>query len=198
MPSLYTFLIACLILLTLPLQILIAVTIFLTSGWPVFFAQKRVGLSGKPFVLYKFRSMKVGAHTGQKRLAVYNEASGPVFKIHNDPRYTWVGRFLAHTGLDEMPQLYNVLLGHMSLFGPRPLPIEEVVKLKPWQKKRHVIRPGIVSPWIFEGYHAQSFDAWMKSDIAYTKAKSWKYDAYLCARAVRLLFSLIRREITGS
>ncbi len=184
-----------LIALSVPLQLVIMVFIMITSGWPVFFVQKRAGKNGKAFVMYKFRTMRVGADTEQQTLRTRNEAYGPVFKIHDDPRYTPIGKFLAHTGLDEIPQLYNVLRGDMTLFGPRPLPVAEAAKLKAWQKKRHAIPPGIISPWIFNGYHKQSFDAWMKSDIAYIKDKSFWYDLRLAGRTVKLLLSLLAREL---
>lgn len=139
--------------------------------------------------------MRRGAEKEQKTLVPQNEANGPVFKIFNDPRHTVIGKILAHTGLDELPQLYNVLRGDMALFGPRPLPVSEEAKLKVWQKKRHAIKPGIISPWVLNGYHTQPFDVWIKSDIAYIKAKNWSYDAKLALRTLKLLIRLIKREI---
>ncbi|MCX8009369.1 MAG: sugar transferase [Patescibacteria group bacterium] len=99
----------------------------------------------------------------------HNEADGPVFKIHNDPRLTKFGAFLYHTGLDEIPQLFNVLFGTMAIIGPRPLPVEEARKLKPWQKQRECVLPGIISPWILDGYHKNTFNEWMESNIEYTQ-----------------------------
>ncbi len=191
----YTSFICFLFLLSLPLQIVIAFLLVATSGRPVLFMQRRIGKDAKPFTLYKFRTMKRGAHREQPQLMRRNEADGPVFKIHNDPRFTRVGRFLAHTGLDELPQLYNVLLGDMALFGPRPLPVAEAARLKGWQRKRHAIKPGIISPWIVNGYHAQSFDAWMKSDIAYIQKKSPWHDLVLAVRTMKLLARLLLREV---
>jgi lipopolysaccharide/colanic/teichoic acid biosynthesis glycosyltransferase len=190
----YKIFIFLLLILLLPLQVLIMVTLLLTGGFPILFAQKRTGKKGAPFLMFKFRTMRNGAQQEQSMLADLNEADGPVFKIHNDPRYTSVGKFLAHTGLDELPQLYNVLRGEMALFGPRPLPVSEAAKLKLWQQKRHEIKPGIISPWIFEGYHKQSFQAWMKSDILYVKTKTLSRDVRLAAQALQLLWVLIRRE----
>ena len=161
----------------------------------MFYSHLRIGKNGKPFRMYKFRTMVMNADTQKKGLRALNEADGPVFKIRNDPRYTRIGRFLAHTGLDELPQLYNILCGDMALFGPRPLPVEEAAKLKPWQQKRHAIKPGIMSPWILEGYHSMKFEDWMKSDIAYIKQKSFWYDCKLAVRASVFLLRLMAKEI---
>lgn len=180
---------------SLPIQALIALCIAMLNGFPVLFRQKRVGLGGAPFLMYKFRTMRVGSEREQKKLKGKNEAHGPVFKIHDDPRYTPIGRLLAHTGLDELPQLFNVLRGDMALFGPRPLPVAEAQKLTGWQKKRHAIKPGIISPWIVNGYHAQSFDAWMRSDITYIKEKNLRYDLSLAVQTVKLLARLMAREL---
>ena len=184
--------------ITLSAQAVIALSIILTVGKPIIFRQKRTGKDGKPFILYKFRTMVIGAQNMQKRLKNKNEADGPVFKIHNDPRFTPVGRFLSHTGLDELPQLWNVMIGDMALIGPRPLPIEEARRLTKWQKKRHSIKPGIISPWVLDGYHSKPFSVWMKSDIEYTKKKSFMYDLALCFQIVPYLGKLIIREIINS
>jgi lipopolysaccharide/colanic/teichoic acid biosynthesis glycosyltransferase len=186
-----------LIIILSPLYAVIAISVYLDSGLPILFRQKRIGKNGKPFIMYKFRTMGHGAEKQQKELTPLNEAYGPVFKMYNDPRYTAIGKFLAHTGLDELPQLYNILRGDMALIGPRPLPVAEGAKLLPWQRKRHEIKPGIISPWILEGYHAQAFDAWMKSDIAYAKRKNFGYDVHLAARTVALLLRLFFREFTS-
>ncbi len=184
-------------LLAAPIMGGIAFVVAVTSGFPVFFRQKRVGKDGKPFIMYKFRTMVRGSEGKQKNLEKFNEAHGPVFKLYNDPRYTGFGKFLAHIGFDELPQLYNVLRGDMALLGPRPLPVAEERKLAPWQKEREQILPGIISPWILEGYHRTTFDAWMRSDIAYRKNKSFWYDTRLCARMIFYMVSLIGHEIAG-
>lgn len=195
MRVIYNVFVMCIFVFSLPMQIGIGMFVLLTSGFPVLFSQKRVGKDGKPFLLYKFRTMIPGAQRMQKKLQCLNEANGPVFKIHNDPRYTSIGKTLAHTGLDELPQLYNILLGDMALLGPRPLPRAEEQKLKPWQKAREQIKPGIFSPWILEGYHWTKFDAWMKSDIAYMKEKSFWYDLRLFFRMIAYMGFLIGHEI---
>lgn len=173
----------------------IGTVIVLTSGFPVFFLQKRVGENGKEFTLFKFRTMIPNAQDLQSALKRQNEADGPVFKIADDPRFTTFGKLLNHTGFDELPQLFNVLFGTMALIGPRPLPVEEAMKLKAWQRQRESIRPGIISPWVLEGYHRTTFDTWMKSDILYTKEKSFNKDIAITTRFLLYWFSLIAREI---
>ncbi len=197
MMFLYWIVIIISIIVTAPVMGVIALGIAVTSGLPIIFSQKRVGKNGKTFTMYKFRTMIPGAPSMQKKLSPLNEAHGPVFKMYNDPRYTPVGKFLAHTGLDELPQLYNVLAGDMALLGPRPLPVAEEHKLTSWQKVREHIKPGIISPWVVEGYHETPFDAWMRSDIAYIKKKSFWYDLRLVVRMVVFMGSLIGHEIVS-
>ncbi len=127
----------------IPLLILIALAIRLDSRGPVIFRQIRVGKGERLFALYKFRSMREGAEEEQEKLMDQNEASGPLFKIRNDPRVTKVGRFLRRTSLDELPQFVNVLMGHMSLVGPRPAPPGEVQRYQPWHKRRLEVSPGL-------------------------------------------------------
>ena len=191
----YYLFIFTLFLLSLPLQMIISVCIFLDSGYPVLFKQIRIGVKNKPFVMFKFRTMVIGSEKIQHTLKEKNEADGPVFKIRNDPRFTRIGRFLSHTGFDELPQLWNVLIGDMALIGPRPLPLEEASKLTLWQKKRHAVKPGIISPWILDGYHSKPFNTWMRSDIDYTKKKSFIYDLRICLWMIPYLWSLTTREI---
>lgn len=187
---LYQLFIICLFIGTLPLFIVISFCIALSSDFPMIFRQVRIGQNGKQFILYKFRTMFKDADKHQESLRVKNEAKGPVFKIRDDPRFTPFGRFLSHVGLDELPQLYNVLKGDLSLIGPRPLPIREVDKLTSWQKTRHRIKPGIISPWILSGYHDLPFDQWMKSDIDYVKNKSFLYDLRLTIQIVNFMVKL--------
>lgn len=124
-----------------------------------------------------------------------NEANGPVFKIRNDPRFTQIGKFLSHTGLDELPQLFNVVIGDMALFGPRPLPLSEAKKLTSYQHRRELIKPGIFSPWIIDGYHKKNFEAWMESDIAYAKSKTIVSDFRLFAIACFFMLELFAKEV---
>ena len=190
------FLYSCFIalLLLIPLYGMLALFVVLDSGFPIFYRQKRQGQGVKSFFMIKFRTMRRDAEAVQKKLFHLNEANGPVFKIRDDPRYTRIGKVLAHSGLDEVPQLWNVLRGDMALIGPRPLPVVEAAKLKPWQHERNAGKPGIISPWIIEGYHSQSFDTWMKSDIAYLKRKSFLYDMQLAGKAIWLLCMLFVKE----
>ena len=146
--------------------------------------------------MIKFRTMRVGAEKEQKKLISLNEADGPVFKIHNDPRHTAVGRFLFHTGLDELPQLFNVLRGEMAIVGPRPLPVDEEAKInKKYQSARRRVKPGILSPWIVDGYHRMKFDDWMKSDVDYVDRKNVVYDLCLLGKSAILVLRLIWREV---
>ncbi len=191
----YQVFIVCLSIISLPLQCFIALFLVLSSGLPIVFRQRRIGIDGKPFTLYKFRTMTSTAEKLQSRYTKFNEADGPVFKIHDDPRFTPFGKFLSHTGLDELPQLWNVLRGDMALFGPRPLPVAEAKKFKTWQKARHAVKPGIISPWVFEGYHSRSFEEWMESDIIYVKEKSFKTDCILLGKTIVFMGKLFIREV---
>lgn len=184
-----------LLVASLPIIGGVALVVVLVDGFPVLFRQKRIGLGGKPFTMYKFRTMVVGADGLQKKFVRQNEADGPVFKIREDPRFTRTGRFLSHTGLDELPQIINVMRGEMALFGPRPLPVAEAAKLTKRQQKRHRIKPGIISPWIFEGYHSRPFNEWMKSDIAYANEKSAWGDLVLFGKSIMFMGKLFMREV---
>jgi lipopolysaccharide/colanic/teichoic acid biosynthesis glycosyltransferase len=166
-------------LLGSPLFFAIALLVLITEGWPVLFVQKRVGKDGRVFDIYKFRTMYVGADDDQNKYRSSNEADGPVFKIREDPRFVGIGKCLSHVGLDELPQLCNVIKGDMSLVGPRPLPFheyEKVTKTYPW---RTLINPGIVSSWVLNGSHALSFQAWMGLDRKYIQFGNFADDVQL-------------------
>jgi lipopolysaccharide/colanic/teichoic acid biosynthesis glycosyltransferase len=195
MNILYYVFISILFLGSLFLQGLCALAVLIASGRPILFRQKRVGKDGIPFTIYKFRTMRIGAEKEQKKLRKRNEAGGPVFKIRNDPRFTAVGKFLSHTGLDELPQIWNVLKGDMALIGPRPLPVSEALKLTKKQQERHQVKPGIISPWILDGYHTKSFISWMKSDIAYVKSKTIVSDIVIFFRAIGFLIQLFVKSL---
>lgn len=171
-------------------MLVIALLTKLASRGPVIFSQKRVGKAGKIFTLYKFRTMYMEAEKDRKKFKHLNEAKGPVFKIHNDPRFVGIGKFLARTGLDELPQLFNVLTGEMSLVGPRPLPVYEANKLKPWQKVRETVLPGITSPWVINGMHRLPFNEWMKSDSEYIKGRSFCHDLKILIRTFSMMLRL--------
>ena len=151
-----------------PLYLGITVAIKLTSAGPVYFCQERCGLNGRRFKLYKFRTMVVGAESKLKDLLAFNEMSGPVFKMENDPRITKIGKFLRKFSLDELPQLWNVFRGDMSLVGPRPPLPSEVCSYDPWHRRRLSIRPGITCIWQAGGRNRiSSFDQWVKMDLEY-------------------------------
>lgn len=150
-----------------PLLAVIAGVIKLTSPGPALFTQTRCGLNGRLFHLYKFRSMISGAETMQEGLRERNEMSGPVFKLTDDPRLTAVGRFLRRTSLDELPQLWNVVRGEISLVGPRPLPAYEIKKFKLNEQRRLSVLPGITCLWQISGRNDIDFTEWMKLDMQY-------------------------------
>jgi exopolysaccharide biosynthesis polyprenyl glycosylphosphotransferase len=150
-----------------PLFAIIAILIKLTSKGPVFYRQTRCGLGSRRFVLLKFRSMVDNAHDLLPELEAHNEVDGPVFKMRNDPRCTAVGRCLRIMSLDELPQLWNVLRGDMSLVGPRPPLPQEVEQYEPWQRRRLRIRPGLTCLWALEGRSKLQFERWMRLDLLY-------------------------------
>jgi len=155
-----------LIVLT-PLFTVIGLIIKLTSRGPVFFKQKRSGLNGRIFFVYKFRSMVVNAEELRKDLEQLNEEDGPAFKIAKDPRVTWIGHLLRKTSLDELPQLVNVFKGEMSLVGPRPPLPAEVDQYDIWQRRRLSMKPGITCIWQVSGRNSVAFDQWMRMDLEY-------------------------------
>jgi exopolysaccharide biosynthesis polyprenyl glycosylphosphotransferase len=158
-----------LLALTSWLMVLVAVAIKATSPGPIIFRQKRAGKNGKPFTMYKFRSMQTNAEMLHSELAAFNQMSGPVFKLDKDPRITPVGHFIRRTSIDELPQLLNVLRGDMSLVGPRPLPIYEVEKFEsPAQRRRLSMKPGLTCLWQVSGRNdVKSFDQWVRLDLEY-------------------------------
>jgi len=150
-----------------PLFLFVTLLIKLTSSGPIFFKQKRIGLNGREFVLYKFRTMYKDAEKQQKMLEALNEMDGPVFKIRKDPRITPVGKFLRKFSIDELPQLFNVFIGHMSLIGPRPPLPNEVIQYETWQRRRLSMRPGITCLWQISGRNEIDFEEWMRLDLEY-------------------------------
>jgi lipopolysaccharide/colanic/teichoic acid biosynthesis glycosyltransferase len=141
-----------------------------TSPGPILFIQERIGLNKRKFRLLKFRTMVVDAEQKQESLQEQNENDGPVFKISNDPRITPCGKFLRRTSLDELPQLFNVLLGDMSLVGPRPLPIRDYIGFsEDWHRRRFSVRPGITCLWQISGRSSITFERWMELDMEYIK-----------------------------
>ena len=176
------------ILVLSPLFIIIAIIIKFTSKGPVFFSQKRVGRNGKEFDMYKFRSMVVNAEELKEKLAAQNEMSGPMFKMKDDPRVTKVGKFIRKTSLDELPQLWNVLKGDMSLVGPRPSLPKEVAQFEDWMYRRLEVKPGLTCYWQVSGRNNIDFEDWMKLDIRYVEEKNLWIDIKLICKTVFVLF----------
>lgn len=168
-----------------PLLALIAVLVKITSKGPVFFRQKRCGFNGRIFVLYKFRTMVVDAEERLKDLLAHNEMKGPTFKMTNDPRLTPIGKLLRKTSLDELPQLWNVFRGEMSLVGPRPPIPKEVEQYLPWQRRRLTMRPGITCLWQVKGRNKiVDFNEWMKLDLEYIDNWSLGLDTKILLKTV--------------
>jgi exopolysaccharide biosynthesis polyprenyl glycosylphosphotransferase len=149
--------------------LLIALMIKITSPGPIFFRQRRSGLNGKPFTMLKFRSMVTNAEQRKAEIAILNEMEGPVFKVTNDPRITPIGRMLRRWSIDEWPQMINVLLGDMSLVGPRPLPVDEVLKFDDLAHRRRLsVKPGLTCLWQVNGRNTvTSFREWVRLDLEY-------------------------------
>ena len=174
------------IFLSSPLMILIAALIKISSKGPVVFKQERVGLRGRKFYIYKFRTMIQNAEQLKASLAKMNESDGPTFKIRKDPRITPIGRLLRKTGLDELPQLFNVLKGEMSLIGPRPPLASEVEKYERWHLRRLSVKPGITCTWqIIPNRNEVVFENWMKLDIQYIENWSIKKDLMLILKTIK-------------
>ncbi len=175
---------ASVLLLLAPVLVIIALAIKRESPGPVLFRQRRVGLNGREFDLFKFRSMHQDAEAQLARLQALNEASGPVFKMRNDPRVTRVGHFLRRSSLDEFPQFWNVLRGEMSIVGPRPPIPAEVRQYRPWQRRRLSVRPGLTCTWQVSGRSEISFERWMELDLEYIDTWSLAGDLQICARTI--------------
>jgi len=163
----------------LPLFALIAAAIKLDSRGPVFFVQHRCGKGGKEFGMVKFRTMVADAEELKKKLAERNEVEGPMFKIAADPRVTRTGRFLRKTSLDELPQVWNVLKGEMSLVGPRPLAMDEMDWSPKWRDVRLSVKPGITGLWQVYARNEPGFQPWIQHDIDYIRNRSLGLDLRL-------------------
>ncbi|MGH4118121.1 sugar transferase [Clostridium sp.] len=176
------------LILISPVMIIVAIWIKIDSKGPVFFAQDRVGRDGKKFVMYKFRSMCTQAEDLLDKLEDDNEMAGPMFKMKEDPRITKVGKFARKTSIDELPQLFNILKGEMSLVGPRPSLPKEVVQFTPFQKQRLVAKPGLTCYWQVNGRSDVTFKEWMKMDVEYIVDRSTLLDIILIFKTVGVLF----------
>ena len=167
-----------------PILAVVALLIKWEDGGPIFFSQERSGLYGRPFRMHKFRSMSVDAEAQKATLEQQNERSGPVFKIKNDPRVTRIGKFIRKYSLDEFPQFWNVLVGEMSLVGPRPPIPSEVVRYERWQMRRLSMKPGITCLWQVKGRNNVDFDTWMRLDLEYIDNWSLFLDLRLLVETV--------------
>ena len=175
-----------LLVLTIPAFVMAMIGIKLTSPGPIIFRQQRSGKNGRPFTMYKFRSMNTDAEMRRAELEQQNEMSGPVFKVGNDPRVTAFGRWIRKTSIDELPQLINVLQGNMSLVGPRPLPLYEVEKFEnSAQRRRLSVKPGLTCLWQINGRNnVTDFDEWVRLDLAYIDNWSIWLDLKILAQTV--------------
>lgn len=179
------------LLVASPVLLLAAAAIKWQDGGPIFFLQNRSGLGGKPFKIYKLRTMTTNAEAQKAYLKQFSEQDGAAFKMTNDPRVTWIGRFLRKTSIDELPQLINVLKGDMSLVGPRPLPVDEAQACDLWQQRRLDVLPGMTCIWQVEGRSRVSFAEWMRMDIRYIKKTTFLEDVKLILATIPAV--LLRR-----
>jgi lipopolysaccharide/colanic/teichoic acid biosynthesis glycosyltransferase len=170
-----------------PFLALLALGVKLTSRGPAFFTQERCGEGGRRFRIAKFRTMRHDAHQLRPALEPLNEMDGPVFKMRNDPRCTRFGQWLRRYSLDELPQLWNVLRGEMSLVGPRPPLPEEVERYEPWQLRRLDARPGLTCLWALEGRNHLSFRRWVELDLEYIDRWSLWLDLGILFRTLAMV-----------
>ncbi|HLA85537.1 MAG TPA: sugar transferase [Thermoguttaceae bacterium] len=171
---------AALLVLISPVFLTVYFFLMVTTRGKPFFTQKRLGYRGKPFTMLKFRTMTPDAES--RRGEVENEKDGPIFKNRRDARVTRLGRLLRSTSLDETPQLFNVLLGRMSLVGPRPPIGEEVAEYEPWQRRRLSVKPGLTCLWQVSGRSEIDFEDWMRMDLWYVRHQSWSTDLKFLVR----------------
>jgi len=180
---------AVLIVLFAPIMLLIAIAVRISVGSPVLYVQRRGGLYGHPFPMLKFRTMRKGAEQERAALEARNEMDGPVFKMRDDPRVTPLGRILRRASLDELPQLFNVLGGQMSIVGPRPLPVEETAALTGRHRRRLSIRPGLTCLWQVSGRSDLTFAEWMALDLEYVDRWTLWLDLAILLRTVPAIIS---------
>jgi len=176
------------LILLSPIFLIVSILIKLESEGEVIFSQTRIGLNGKEFKMYKFRSMVKNAEELKVKLAAQNEMSGPMFKMKDDPRVTKVGKFIRKTSIDELPQLINVLKGDMSLVGPRPSLPKEVEKFEPWMLQRLEVKPGLTCYWQVSGRNNIDFEDWMKLDLQYVEDRNFLLDLKLIFKTFFVLF----------
>lgn len=172
------------LVLLIPIFPIIAVMIKLDTPGPIFFKQKRVGKNGRIFDFYKFRSMEKEAERKKEEIRDLNEQEGPLFKIKSDPRITNVGKFLRRSSFDELPQIFNVLKGDMSIVGPRPQIPSEVAQYRPWHRRRLDVTPGITCYWQISGRSHIGFEEWMRLDMEYLNSRSFWTDLVIFLKTI--------------
>jgi len=177
------------IVLFAPIMLAVAIAIKCTSSGPVLFTQLRGGRGGRPFRVYKFRTMVVDAEARKQEIMHLNERTGPAFKMKSDPRVTRIGAILRKTSIDELPQFFNVLKGDMSLVGPRPLPVDEVRLCDQWHWRRLEVKPGLTCIWQVNGRDQSCFDAWVRQDIEYIRKHSLLLDIKLLLLTIPAVLS---------
>ena len=177
-------------IITFPVVLIAAILIKLTSPGPILFKQSRCGIQGREFVLYKLRTMQVGADKKKEDLMANNIITGPAFKIENDPRITLLGRFLRKTSIDELPQFWNVIKGDMSIVGPRPPLPEEVIDYHGWHRRRLSMKPGITGLWQVSGRNEiADFNKWVELDLEYIDKWSLWLDLKIFFRTIYVVFT---------
>lgn len=180
---------AALLVVLGPVMLLVAAAVKLTSRGPVLFSQVRAGLNERPFTMFKFRTMRLGAEDDRELLAHLNEQDGPVFKIPEDPRLTPVGRFLRRSSLDELPQLLNVLRGEMSLVGPRPLWMVEAQRARGAARLRTLVKPGLTCLWQISGRSELGYQTWVEMDLFYIRRRSFLLDLLIMIQTIPAVLS---------
>ena len=178
------------LIITSPVFLIMAIIIAIDSPGGVFYKGERIGKNGKPFKMYKFRSMIANAPAMRAELEKYNELDGPAFKMKDDPRITKIGAFIRKTSIDELPQLVNVLKGEMSLVGPRPLPTYETEGCNEYQLQRLLVKPGLTCYWQISGRNDISFDEWIEMDLRYVQEASIWTD-------IKILFMTVGAVLSG-
>lgn len=179
---------ACGLVILSPVFLITAIAIKADDGGPVFYNQERIGKDGKPFKMYKFRSMKVNADKEIEKLTKHNEVKGAMFKMKNDPRITRVGKFIRKTSIDEFPQLLNVLLGQMSIVGPRPPLPREVAQYNDYDMQRLYVRPGCTGLWQVTVRNSVGFDEMVNIDLDYIKRRSFHLDLEIMFKTIKVIF----------
>ncbi len=184
----FDFILACVGLVVLfPVFVITSVVIKFDSSGPIFFIQERVGHKGEIFKMYKFRSMVTNAEKILKEIENKNEVGGHMFKMKNDPRVTKVGRIIRKTSIDELPQILNVLIGDMSIVGPRPPLVKEVVKYDNWHNLRLSVRPGLTGLWQVSGRNSIGFHEMVRLDLKYIRERSFRYDLKIILKTIPVL-----------